>query len=505
MSRSTMNADSSREVVDVDEFLAQAPQDERVERPVRAWTSFGIAFGVLAASIVMLFLPLKPEAIGLAACAMMLALIFVKIPIAFAMLIPSLLGMYALRGELLVQSSIETLPYQQVASWTLSVIPMFVLMGLVLWRAGLTESIYTAARQWLGWLPGGLAVGTNLAGAGVAAVSGSSVGTTYALSRIGIPEMLKAGYDKRLALGSVIVAGLPGQLIPPSILMVLYAGVAEVQVGPQLMAGIVPGILVAVLFSLMIVVFAKKWAVADDRQAELRPTVTWRERFTSLATVWPIPLLIAIIVFGMYSGVFTATEAGAVAAVFSVFILLIWCRKGGAWRALAGASVGTVSSVGAIFLALIGVEALSRMLALTGLTTGFAEMVDSMGMNRLEFLFFMMVVYLILGTFMEPLPMMLLTVPILMPTLIDLDISLLWYGVFAVFMGEIAVVSPPVGILAFIVYQITKEREVNQGQKITLRDVFTASFWFLPMAILVAVLLILFPQLATWLPDSLRS
>jgi C4-dicarboxylate transporter DctM subunit len=502
---SRLTEEPTAAAVDVDEFLASVPQEQRVERPARAWMAFALAFGVLTASTVMLFLPLKPEALGLAACAMMLSLIFLKIPIAFAMLLPSLLGMYALRGELLVQGAIETLPYQQIASWTLSVIPMFVLMGLVLWRAGLTESIYVAARHWLGWLPGGLAVGTNLAGAGVAAVSGSSVGTTYALSRIGIPEMLKAGYDKRLALGSVIVAGLPGQLIPPSILMVLYAGVAEVQVGPQLMAGIIPGILVAVLFSIMIVIFAKKWAVGEDRQVELRPHVTWSDRFGSLATVWPVPLLIAIIVVGMYSGVFTATEAGAVAAFFSLIVLLIWCRRGGAWRALADASVGTVSSVGAIFLTLIGVEALSRMLSLTGLTTGFAELVDSMGLNRLGFLFFMMFVYLVLGTFMEPLPMMLLTIPILMPTLISLDISLLWYGVFAVFMGEIAVVSPPVGILAFIVYQITKEPEVNQGQKITLGDVFAASFWFLPMALLVAIILILFPQLATWLPDLLAS
>src|SRR5699024_4583500 len=150
---------------------------------------------------------------------------------------PAFMGMISMRGWRLVESMMTTLPYDEVASWSLSVVPMFIVMGLLLWRAGLTESVYRAMSQLIGWLPGGLAIGTNWAGAGLAAVSGSTVGTTYALTRIGVPEMLKAGYDKRLALGAVIVAGLPGQLIPPSIMLVIYAGIAEVPVGPQLLAG----------------------------------------------------------------------------------------------------------------------------------------------------------------------------------------------------------------------------------------------------------------------------
>ncbi len=467
----------------------------------RSWITLVVTVAILTGSTVVMFLPLVPEAIGAAAIVLMLSLIFLRMPVAMAMIVPGLLGMYAMRGERLVESTLSTIAYGQIANWTLSVVPMFILMGLLLWKAGLTESLYHAGRLWLNRLPGGLAVGTNLAGAGLAAVSGSSVGTTYALARIGIPEMLKAGYDKRLAVGAVIVAGLPGQLIPPSLMLVIYAGIAEVPIGPQLLAGVGPGVLVALLFTVMIVIFAKKWAPNEALASAAMPEqITWGMRFKSLTKTWPVPLVIAVIIFGMFSGVMTATEAGAVAALASLVVTFIWKPGKASITAVREASAGTVSSVGAIFFMLVGVEVLSRMFTLTGISTGFAELIESMDLNRVSFLLLMMVVYILLGTFMEPLPMMVLTIPILMPTLHSLDISLLWYGVFAVFMGELAVVTPPVGILAFIIHTITKDPEVNQGQKITLNDVFAACWWFMPMAIITTVVLIFFPEIATWLP-----
>lgn len=189
----------------------------------RSWVLFGVLMALLLWSTAAIFMPLTPVAIGCASLVMMITLLCLRVPVALTMIVPSFAGLYAMRGERTVTSALTSLPYDEVASWTLSVVPMFVLMGLLLWRSGMTDSLYTAARQWLGWLPGGLAVGTNIAGSGLAAVSGSTTGTTYALGRIGIPEMLKAGYDRRLAVGAVLVAGLPGQLIPPSILLVLYA------------------------------------------------------------------------------------------------------------------------------------------------------------------------------------------------------------------------------------------------------------------------------------------
>ncbi|MBF6347562.1 MULTISPECIES: TRAP transporter large permease [Nocardia] len=471
---------------------------------LRSWSVFGVLVVVLLGAVAAMFMPLKPQAIGVAALVMMLTLLLLRLPVALTMIIPSFAGLYALRGEKTVASALSSLPYHQVASWTLSVVPMFVLMGLLMWRSGLTANLYAVARHWLGWLPGGLAVGTNVAGAGLSTVSGSTTGTAYALGRIGIPEMLKAGYDRRLAIGAVIVAGLPGQLIPPSILLVLYAGIAEVPVGKQLLAGIGPGILVAILFTLAIILFAVFGKdLAGPNRGRSTESVPVKEKLASLAQIWPVPVLMLVIVGGMLSGIFTATEAGAAAALCSVGVVLLWKRKtGGALQALADGAVGTVSTVGAVFLLLLGVEALSRMMTLSGISNGFADLIAGMELGRVEFLLLMVVVYLLLGAFMDPLPMMVLTVPILIPTLASLDISLLWFGAFTVFMGELAILSPPVGVLAMVIHSIVKDPEVNLGRKIPLKDVFVASLWFLPMAIAVVLLLIFFPEISTFLPDN---
>lgn len=472
-------------------------------RPLASWVSFGVTMTLLIGSTVALFLPLVPQAIGGAACIMMLCLIFLRVPIAIAMILPSLIALYSLRGILVVETMLSSLAFRQVSSWTLSVVPMFILMGLLLWRAGLTESIFTACRHWVGWLPGGLAVGTNLAGTGLASVSGSTLGTTYAISRIGIPEMLKAGYDKRFAMVAIVGAGLGGQLIPPSLLLVIYAGIAEVPVGPQLLAGIGPGILIAVMVTIVLIIAAAVWprlTVPEDAAGDLG-TVTWNDRFGSLLKVWPIPFLVGLIVWGMFSGVFTATEAGAAAALFALVIALIWKRKSNPFGVVREAAVGTIAAVGAIFLILIGAGALSQMLVLTQLSPGFARFIDSADFGRVQFLLLMMVVYIALGMFMDTLTMMVLTVPVLLPTLAALEISPIWFGVFVVFMGELGMVTPPIGILSFIIHGIAKEPEVNQGQRVDLKDVFVAVGWIMPLAILITILLILFPGLVTYIPD----
>lgn len=480
---------------------------EPVAEKKGSWTLVVIAAAViLGTTFTMLSVPLKPEAIGILAFLQMLTLIFLKLPVALAMMIPSLLGLYALRGWTLVESTLATVPYSTTATWSLSVIPMFVLMGLLMWKAGVTGALYGAARNWLGWMPGGLAVGTNLAGTGLAAVSGSTVGTTYALARIGIPEMLKAGYSKRMAIGSVMVAGLPGQLIPPSILLVIFAGIAEVPVGPQLMAGIGPGLFVSLVFSVMLVVYAITRPQMAGRTIDRAiKSVTWGERCRSLLPVWPVPVIILVIVWGIFSGVFTATEAGAASAVVALAVTFVYRRSQGAWRAVADAAVAAVSSVGAIFLLLVGVDVLSRMMVLTGITDAITDLVAFLDLGPIGFLLLMLVVYLILGMFLDPLPMLMLTVPVLIPTLEMLDISLIWFGVFAVFMGELAVITPPVGILSFIIYGIVRDPEVNGGQHMTLGDVFMAALFFLPVAVAIAIVLIFVPEIATYLPDMLSS
>lgn len=472
-----------------------------VRRPV-SWAVLTLTMLLLVGSTVALFLPLVPLALGGAACVMMLCLLFLRVPVAIAMLVPSLLGSYALRDFRLVESTLTDMAYSQVSNWTLSVVPMFILMGLLLWRAGITEGMFRAARHWIGWLPGGLGVGTNLAGTGLAAVSGSTLGTTYAITRIAIPEMLRAGYDKRLATMSVVAAGLAGQLIPPSLLLVVYAGIAEVPIGPQLLAGVGPGLLVGVTFTLAIVVLATAVPSLTGRDTSVPvESVSWSERWVSLARVWPVPLLIGVIVVGMFSGVFTATEAGAVAAAVSLVVTFIWKRGDKPWRAVAEAATGTVSTVGAIFLLLVAAGALAQMLTLSGISREFAAFMEATDLGRVQFLLAMMVLYLVLGMFMDTLTMMVLTVPIILPTLAALDVSPLWFGVFVVFMGELGMLTPPVGLLSFIIHGILKDPDVNLGQRIDLKDVFTGVLWVMPVAVLVTLILIFFPDLVTYIPD----
>lgn len=466
-----------------------------------------VLLALLVAGVVLpavgMFLEVQREVVGVLAIVMMLGLIFLKAPVAVALMVSGLLGTLALRGFPAMKSGLTDLPYNSTATWTLSVIPMFVLMGLLLWQSGITTRVYDTGRTWLGWLPGGLAIGTNFAGAGLAAVSGSSIATTYALARVGVPEMIRAGYDRRLAILAVAVSGLPGQLIPPSIMLVIYAGIAEVPVGPQLMAGVGPGILVALIFALVIagmsVVFPRLTHV--EGAGQVKPTNSWGERWRSLGGAWSIPVLVGIVIGGIYTGTLTVTEAGAVAALVAMLLTVFYKRNDRPFAAIGKASVSTVSSTGAIFFLIIGATMFSRMLTLSGVTRGIGEWIVEMQLPAWQFLLLMAVIYLMMGMFLDPLAMMLLTVPILIPTLGALDISLLWFGVFVVFMGELAVLTPPVGILAYIIHSITKDPQVNRGTDIALRDVFVAIAWMMPASILIVVLLIASPEIATYLPD----
>jgi C4-dicarboxylate transporter DctM subunit len=490
-------------VADQTGVVASGESGDGPQQKGRSTLSLVVSAAFLVVSTALVLAPLVPAAIGGAAVLMMLGMMAFRFKLAVCLAVPSLLAIYQLRGLDAVTGSLTNVPLESLSSWTLSVLPMFVLVGVLLATSGLTTSIYAAAQKWLGWLPGGLAVGTNVAGAGFAAVSGSSMATTYTLARVGLPEMFRAGYGTRFSLAAVMSAGLPGQLIPPSILLIIYAGIVEVPIGQQLLAGVGPGLLVAVVFSAAFVVAAKVARRSTGAGANPGPSAGWGERIRALLAIWPLGLLIMIVIGGIYAGVVTATEAAAVAALASIGVLFLLTRDvRRSWRALISANVQAVSTIGTIFLLLIGVDLFSRMMSLTGLSSGFADLVEHYDLGRVQFLILMTVVYLVLGSFMETLPMILLTVPVLLPTLSGVGISPLWFGVFVVLMGEIAMLTPPVGILAMVVYQVARDPEVNGGRKVTLKDVFGAVNLLLPIAVVVVVLLIAFPDLVTMLADN---
>jgi tripartite ATP-independent transporter DctM subunit len=476
-------------------------EDEKAGSPLAATITLVIA---VAMSVAILFGNLPRPLIGTLAVLIAIALILIKVHTGIAMILGGVIGLYGVGGFKVVAGTFQDTVYNAVASWQLSVIPMFVLMGILLWRGRITDGAYTAARQWLGKLPGGIAIATTVAGAGLAASSGSSVGISYALGRIAIPEMLKSGYKPTLATGVVASVGTLGQLMPPAILLVIYAGIAETSVGTQLLAAIVPALILALAFALTVVA----WVL-------IRPSVaprlniagiTWGTRFRSLVKVIPLTVVIICVLGGLFSGVFTATEAGA-AGVF-VALAVAWITAGSGkrgirrWSQIVGSSLlQTAGSTASIFLLMIGVLVLNRIVTLSQIPQMLSEWIGNADLNRVTLLLVLLVVYLVLGTALEPLAMMLLTVPVLVVPLAAAGVDMVWFGIFIVILAEIAILSPPIGTIVFVVLKIAQEKAVNLGQKVTLNHVFIGVTPFMIAGILVCVMLIFFPQIVLWLPE----
>ena len=489
------------------------PNDSRRERP--GTLALTIGFGLVAVCLIGLFTS-PSAAIGGAWCiGMMLVLLFLSVPVAIALSVPSIIGVYAVSGIPATMNILSTAPFSAVSDWSMSVLPMFIFMGMLLTQSGLSGKVYRVADHWFSWLPGGIGIGTTFAGAGLSAVTGSTIGMTYALGRAGIPEMLKAGYDKRMAVGTIMVSGMTGNLIPPSILMVVYAGIASVPVGPALMAGALPGIVLAVCFASFIFalgIVAPKLVgrgqnahnptnTTDSPGNATRPTTTWRDRFTSLTSVWGFAVILVVLFGGMFSGIFTPTEAGAAAALCSL-LLCLWEKRGeGPWRKVTGSAMDTVAATSAIFFIMIGATMLTSLLAITGLAPILTGLITDLGLSRIGFLLVLIVLYIVMGMFFDTLSMMLLTIPILLPTLETMGVSPLWFGVFVVLLGEFAMVTPPVGIIPYIVHSIAKNPEVNLGATVTLRDIFVSLLWFLPVGVIFLILMVAVPGMTEWLPD----
>lgn len=452
------------------------------------WVLAGVA-GLIAVAVSVFDLP--RELLGLLILALMLVLIMLGVPVAIAMASAATYGVFLSVGFRGLAFTLQEFPFRSSASWSLSVIPMFILMGFVVFRSGLSAQIYDAARAWLGGLPGGIAIATNFAGAGMAAASGSSIGISYALGHIAIPEMLRSGYDKRLATAVVAEAGTIGQLIPPSILAVVYAGIAGTPIGTQLLAGLVPGILLAFSYAIIILVWVQLRPIKSA--ANVQTSYTWPDRWRAAGRVWPLVLIIVAVVGGLYGGIFTATEAGAFGALAA--IILSWITGGKDFGAkMLAALRDTVYATTAIMFLLVSVSFLNRLLAVTNVAAWIAQRVGGLQLEALGFIGLMVVLYLILGMFMDPVGMMLLTVPVFSPTLQALNIDMIWFGVFIVMMGEIAITSPPVGVQSFIIHQLCQEPGLlPEGEEIRLWDVFSGVLRFGIGDVAVVAILIAFP------------
>lgn len=491
---------------------ARRARKEKARQSRRPTWVVVLLIALLVGSATMIFALPSRELVGGATIVVMIVLLFFRVPIAFTLIIPSILAMYSLRGERAVENLIVDGPESSLFQYLYSALPMFILLGMILAASGIADRIYDACRMWFGRVPGGLAVATSLAGGGMSAISGSTIGTAYTLGRIAVPQLLRDGFDRRLAVGSVIAASLPGQIVPPSLALIIMSGITGAAAGPQLLAGIVPGISMMIIMMLLIVsiaIFVPRMAGRSPEQLAAKaanrvgqPDITWGDKFRSLSGVWPVGVMFIALFGALYGGVLTATEAGA-AGAFVASLLLLWFRRNdGPFGHLLDGARKAVSSVGAIFLVLIGAMMLTRVIAVSGLGQLFSDFILDLGFNRIGFLLVVMLVYFLLGTFMEPLPMWLLTIPLLQPVFEPLGIDLLWFGVFAVIMGEIAILSPPIGILTFLVHGLVQDKKVNLGQRISLNDVYNATWMLMPGYLVLLMVMIFFPEFVTFLATA---
>ncbi|MCS5478144.1 TRAP transporter large permease subunit [Corynebacterium sp. YIM 101645] len=469
-----------------------------------AWVIALFGGGLLIAAYLLLGDPDR-VVVGALTVVLMLILMLGGIHIGLAMVGAGGLGLYSLGGAPALTTTLEQGTFDPAATWQLSVIPTFILMGTALWKSGLTSRAFEAAKMWLGNVPGGLALTTTISGAGLAASSGSTIALTHALGRVAIPEMLRAGYKPGFAIGSTAMAGTLGQLIPPSVLLVVYAGAAQTSVGSQLMAGIIPGLILALAFCLYIL------AVGITRPAtapRTRQYFTLRQKMKGLVKVIPLAVVAFVVIGGIASGLFTPTESAAIGSV--VALVLGWFTRNDGSNGLKDffayvkgvLVVATVASAG-IFLLLIGVHILTRVVTLSRLANSLTDMILDIGLNATGFLLILVLLYLLLGMFMDTMAIILLTVPILAAPLMALGVDMIWFGIFLVIMVEIGMVTPPLGVLSFVIHRIAQDREVNHGQPISLTTTFLGVMPFVGVALGIAVLIIFVPDLVTWLPGQL--
>lgn len=433
---------------------------------------------------------LSVEAVGIVGLVLMLLLMFLRVPIALAMAVPGILGAWYLRGWQPMVTVLDTVVWTHSHSFTLSTIPMFVLMSELIYVSGISRELFDVFRKWLGALRGGLALATVGASAIFAAACGSSVAGTATMGIVASKEMQKAGYSDSLSSGAVVAGGTLGILIPPSTAFVLFGMLTEESIGKLLIAGIVPGLLLTLLYMLTVycaVLVRPSLGPAMER-------TPWLARFIALRSILWIAVLFVVVIGGMYTGLFSPTEAAGVGAFGAFVIALVRGRM--TWANLRESLSNTVKVTGFLFAIILGAFILNYFLAITRLPADLAGFIRDLGWHPIAVMLVILALYLVLGAMMDALAMVVITIPILLPTVKALGFDMIWFGVIVVVMVEMALISPPVGMGCFVL------KGVNPSLR--MGDIYKGALLFmLPIAVLLALLLG-FPDIATWLPRLMR-
>ncbi|MEM1352151.1 MAG: TRAP transporter large permease [Pseudomonadota bacterium] len=463
---------------------------------------------------------MEPIEIGLWVSAGLLMLVVLGMRVAFAAALAGLFGLVWLRWNgfdydperfwqaVTVSVKIAGLtPHSKVSAQVLSLIPVFIMIGYLAYHAKLTTALFTAAKRWIAWVPGGLAVSTVFATAGFAAVSGASVATAAVFARIAIPEMLKIGYNKQFAAGVVAAGGTLASLIPPSAILVIYAIIVEQDVGKLLLAGFLPGMFSAIVYGALIVTIAVTFKTVGPPVGGF----SWRERFASLPPALPIVGVVVIIIFFVYNPFGdawgTPTEGGAIGA-FIIFVMAL--ARGMRWPQLKTALLDTAKLTVMIFAIIWGVLIYVRFLGFAELPDAFAAWITSLEMSPMLILICILLGYAVLGMFMDAIGMLLLTLPVVYPAVMALNggefvsaadsafgmsgpMCAIWFGILVVKMAEFCLITPPIGLNCFVVAGVRDDLNVQ--------DVFRGVMPFFVADAITIALLVAFPAIVLFLPS----
>jgi len=431
-------------------------------------------------------------AIGIGGFGFALVLIGLRVPIGIALGFVALVGIAMIRSPLGAYALLRDEPFITAAHFSLSAIPMFILMGAFANYGGLSASLFKAARSWLSFLPGGLAIATNIACAGFSAASGSSLATTAAISRITVPEMLKAGYDKALATGCVAAGGTLGVMIPPSLVFIIYGIFANVPISDLFIAGILPGLLTLLVYCLMILTRATLNPSLAPRTNDVND---WSTRMRDLLDIWPIILLVFSVIGAIYAGIATPTEAGALGAFSALLISLLKGRF--SFPVLVQSVRETAITTARIFFIVIGAVLFSRFIAQAGVASYFADVIVQNQPSNLMIVLFSAALFIVLGMFLDTLGLLLLTLPILIPMYEAADLNMLWFGVLTVKFVEIGMITPPVGLNVYVLKSVV-------GDSVPLGTIFRGAAWFILCEVFICAALIGFPSISLFLVDTMN-
>lgn len=434
---------------------------------------------------------LQPYVVGWIALAIFIILLFLGTPVTACMALAAIIGWWTLKSGSSALGVAGTAPFTAVGQYAMTVMPLFVIMGSFAALAGFAEEGFNLARRWLEDIPGGIIHATIIGATAFGAASGSGAATCAVLAKVALPEMLKQGIKKGMAIGVVASAATLDIMIPPSTTFVIYAMLTGNSVGKLLIAGIIPGLIGAAVIMIMVAIRCK----IDPSQAGSGSFThtPWKERFLRIPRAWGLLFIAFVVMGGLYTGVFTPTEAGSVGA-FAAFVAVLALRKGG-WNSIGQILFESGGLTSQIMFIMLGGLMFSSTMAVTELPAKFAEWVVALNLPPIVILIFIMFIYFILGTAMDDMTVMIATLPIIYPVVLKLGFNPIWFGVLMVQNIEIGVISPPYGVNLFIMKGIMKDTSMG--------EIFRAVLWFMVPLVVTMAIYIAFPQVALWLPGMM--